>query len=210
MHNIILLSSFHKGNSDELYEIIEKIQPEIIFEELSHNVFTIIYAAGFVPESSEAFTIKKYLEKYPIKHFPVDTYPVNEADLFNGADIIWNNSIEYGKLWNELLLMIKQNGYYFLNSNNCIELLDKIKTIEEKVLLTINDVKLSREYKSEIDLNNNRENEMLQNIYDYSKQYQYTKAMFICGVKHKKSIIQKITELEKTLEFKLNWTFYNN
>jgi len=55
MYNIIILFSFHmergKCNSNELYRIIEKIQPEIIFEELPYDVFEIIYANGYIPES---------------------------------------------------------------------------------------------------------------------------------------------------------------
>ncbi len=213
MYNITLLSSFHKiigkCNPDELYKIIEEIRPEIIFEELSYNTFPIIYADGFIPESLEAFTIKEYLKKYPIKHFPVDTYPINETDLFNGADIISNKSIEYTKLWDEQVSMIQQGGYSFLNSNNCIELLERIRIIEENVLLEINNMKLSRDYKSEQELDDKRENEMLRNIYSFSKQYPYIKAMFICGAEHRNSIMQKITEIEAKEKLKLNWTFYN-
>ena len=214
MYNITLFCTAHveigKCNPDELYKIIEEVQPEIIFEELSLDTFSFVYADSYIPNTIEAITIKKYLRNYPIKHFPVDNYPINESDLFNGADEIAKKSIEYVKLWNEQVSMITRNGYNFLNSNASIELLDKIRNVEETVLLEINNLKLSREYKSESELHNKREYEMLRNIYNYSKQYPYNKAMLICGVEHRKPLKQKILEYETKENLKLNWTFYNN
>ena len=134
MHNIFLLSSFHKElgkcNSNELYKIIEEIRPEIIFEELPNDIFDIIYTKGYKPESLEAITIKKYLEKYHTQHIPVDTCEINEIDLFNRYDIIWNKSIEYQNCLNKQLSMVNQYGYSFLNSDDHAELLNKMHTIE--------------------------------------------------------------------------------
>lgn len=212
MYNITLLSSFHKNlgkcNPDELYKIIEEIQPEIIFEELSFDTFSFVYSDVYIPYTVEAITIKKYIENNPIKHFPVDTYPINETDLFNGADEIAKRSNEYVKLWNEQVSMITNYGYVFLNSNACIELLDKIRIAEEAVLLVINDEKFFRDFKSENELHNKRENEMIKNIFNYSKQYPYDKALLICGAEHRKQLRQKIQEYEAKEKLKLNWTFY--
>ena len=167
MYNITLLSSFHlihgKCNPDELYNIIEKIQPEIIFEELSNDGFRFIYSEGFQPKTIEAITIKRYLLKYPIKHFPVDNYPINEIDLLSDLQIILDNSREYHDLWNEILLKLTQSGYHFINSEECTNILNKINIVEETVLFEINNVKLLNEHKSEKALHCNRENEMLQN-----------------------------------------------
>jgi len=198
-----------KCNSNELYRIIEKIQPEIIFEELPYDVFEIIYANGYIPESLEAITNKKYLEKNQIEHIPVDTYEINETDLFNEFDLISNKSIEYAELLKQQLSMIIRNGFHFLNSDDCDELFDKIHIIEENVLLEINDARLSYQYKTEIELHDKRENEMLHNIYNYSKQYLFNKALFICGAEHRKSIMQKIQGYELKEKLKLNWTLYN-
>ena len=215
MYNITLLSSFHithgKCNPDELYKIIETIQPEIIFEELCFDTFHSTYSEGNTPNSIEAITIKRYLQKHSIKHFPVDTYPINETDLLSdsGAQVIWDNSSEYRELWKQQLSKIEQCGYSFINSNDCIETLDKIRIIEETVLSETNNVKLLNEYKTEKRLHDKRENEMLSNIYNYSKQYPYDKAMFICGAEHRKPLKQKIQEYETKENLKLNWTFFN-
>jgi hypothetical protein len=165
MYNITLLSSFHiehgKCNSEELYKIIEKINPEIIFEELSCQVFEIIYTEGYSPQSLEAISIKKYLKKFQIKHIPVDTYEKNESDFFNGYDIIANKSIAYTELFSQQLSMTSQCGYSFLNSNHFTELLDKMHRIEAHVLLELNDPKLSAQYKLDSEVHNKRDTEML-------------------------------------------------
>ncbi|WP_177180950.1 hypothetical protein [Parapedobacter koreensis] len=214
MYSITLLSSFHKllgkCNPDELYKIIEEIQPEIIFEELSPDTFSFVYADDYIPNTIEATAIKKYLRCYSIKHFPVDTYPIYKTDLFFGADEIAKRSAEYVRLWKEQVAMIKQEGHNFLNSDTCSERLDKIRVVEETVLSRINDLKLLREHKSESELHDKRETEMLRNIYNYSKQHLYNKAMFICGAEHREPIKAKIQEYEMEGELKLNWAFYNN
>ena len=50
MHNITVISTNHKEigkcNSEELYKIVESINPEVIFEELSGKLFEIIYNAN--------------------------------------------------------------------------------------------------------------------------------------------------------------------
>lgn len=214
MFNITLLSSFHKiygkCNPGELYKIIEEIQPEIIFEELSYGVFKIIYSGGYQPQTVEAITIKNYLQKYSIKHFPVDNYPIKESDLLSDAQIIWESSSEYRDLWNKKLLRLSQDGYKFLNSNDCTEMLDRIRIIEEAVLTQTNNEKLSNQHKAEKALHDKRENEMLRAIYNYSRQYQFDKALFICGAEHRKQLRQKTKEYEADDSLKLKWTFYND
>lgn len=213
MYNITLLSSFHKiygkCSPEGLYEILEQLQPEIIFEELSYDGFEIIYSPDYEPHTIEVITIKKYLQKYPIKHFPVDNYPINEADLLSDVQLIWEYSSEYRDLWNQKLLKLNQSGYYFLNSNECTEILNQLRIIEESVLTKANNVKLLNEHKKEKALHEKRENEMLRAIYSYGKLHPFDKAVFICGAEHRQPIKHKIKDYETKEEFKMNWTFFN-
>ncbi len=192
-----------------MYKIIEELQPEVIFEELSYDGFGIIYSQSYQPQTVEAITIKQYLQKYPIKHFPVDNYTINETDLLSDAQVIWDSSTEYQDIWNQKLLMLNQKGYNFINSNECTEILRRINNIEVTVLTEINNVKLLNEHKAEKALHHKRENEMLRNIYNYSKQYPFDKALFICGVEHRQPIRQKIKEYAAKENLNLKWTFYN-
>jgi hypothetical protein len=213
MFDITLLSSSHsihgKCNPEELYLIIEQLQPEVIFEELSYDGFEMIYSAGYQPQTVEAITIKKYLQKYPIKHLPVDNYPINEADLLSDAQLIWNYSSEYRDLWEQKLLRLSQNGYYFLNSDECTEIMNQLERIEEDVLKETNNVVLLNEHKKEKALHDKRENEMLRAIYNYVQQYTLDNAIFICGAQHRKAIKHKIKDYKIKDNFKLNWKFFN-
>lgn len=213
MRNVTLLSSFHislgRCNSGELYKIIEALQPDVIFEELPEDIFHRIYHGGYNPRSNEAITIKKYLEKYPTQHFPVDTSKRNEFDFFNEFDLISKRSAQYTELCVQQKLKIEQSGYSFLNSNSSIELLEKINELEERVLLEISNPRLLRQYRLDRETHEQREIEMLQSIYNYSKMYKYNNALFICGAEHRKPIMQKIKTFEEREELKLNWIFYS-
>ena len=213
MFNITLISSFHKihgkCNPEELYKIIEILQPNIIFEELSNNIFEILYSPNYQPETIESITIKKYLQQYPIKHFPVDNYPIKETDLLSDAQIIWDYSSEYRNLWIEKLKRLNVNGYYFLNSSECTDMFNKLATIEEMVLSETNNLKLLNEQKKEKILHDIREKEMLRTIYNIASQIPFDKAIFICGAEHRQGIMQKIEYFETTGNIKLNWTFFN-
>lgn len=213
LFNITLISSFHKihgeCNPKVLYNIIEKIQPDIIFEELSNEVFDIIYSPYFQPETIEAITIKKYLQQYPIKHFPVDNYPINETDLLSDAQIIWEYSSEYRDLWNKKLRRLNESGYYFLNSYECTDMLNKLATIEETVLSETNNLKLLNEHKREKEIHSIREFEMLRTIYNIASQFPFDNAIFISGAEHRQRIKQKIEDFHANGNLKLKWTYFN-
>ena len=80
MYNITLIGTNHrelgKCNSEELYKIIETINPDVIFEELSSDLFNIIYNANSPNSQPDVLTeikcVKKYLQNHKIKHVPVD------------------------------------------------------------------------------------------------------------------------------------------
>lgn len=213
MYNITLISSFHliqgKCNPDELYKILEKLQPQVIFEELSDKGFEIIYSPLYQPQTIEAIAIKRYLQQYPIKHFPVDNYPVSENDLLSDPKIIWDNSSDYRDLWIQLLKIISERGYYFLNSHECTEVLDRLATIEESVLSELNNLELLSQLNTEKSLHEKRETQMLRTIFSIANKYPFDKAIFICGAEHRQGIKMKIRDFEVNEQIKLNWTFFN-
>ena len=115
---------------------------------------------------------------------------------------------DYAILDNEKENLIAQEGFHFLNSNKFLEFSEKKEIMEKNImesevqknrLLSIYKLFYSQQY-------DYRENVMLQNIYNYSKENQYNKAVFLIGAEHQRSIVQKIKEHEKLSEIKLNWT----
>ncbi len=58
-----------------------------------------------------------------------------------------------------------------------------------------------------MNIKEDRENEMLKNIYSYCNQKKYENALFLVGAEHRWPLIEKISKLEKENELKLNWNF---
>ena len=80
MYSITLVSTLHrelgKCNSNELYKIIESINPDVIFEELTPDLFDKIYRITDIPgEPPELKAVRSYLKNHSIKRIPVDVLP---------------------------------------------------------------------------------------------------------------------------------------
>ncbi|MGY5353542.1 hypothetical protein [Wenyingzhuangia sp. IMCC45467] len=220
MYNITIISTNHsekgKCNSDELYKIIESINPELIFEEMHIDLFNIVYNGNFPKLPSDAplelKCVKKYIQNYNTKHFPVDIYSSphsskEEIYMFK----TFNKNENYNQLKNEYKSSISREGFNFLNSNKCLEFFERKSSLEKEIIESETyNRKLLDTYKKFNEVIKNRENGMIQNIYNYSKENQYNQAVFLLGAGHRKSIIKKTLQSEKGLEFKLKWKLFNH
>jgi len=215
MHNISLVSTLHselgKCNADELYKIIEQINPDVVFEELTPYLYDMVYIKGFYDESAplELKCISNYKLQHNIKNIPVDievnstlSNDVNRIlALFSKYDI-------YKEINIELKEKIELEGFDFLNSNECADLFEKQRRVERKIVEVVNNKHLNRIYKSFYEDQDFREIIMLNTIYTYSKLNNYNQAVFLIGAGHRSSIISKIKEYQLKEEIKLNWNFY--
>jgi hypothetical protein len=202
-----------KCNPNELYNILEEEKPEIIFEEFDISrtddeyYKSEYYEKGHYENqdiySIETIAIMRYLENHQVVHIPVDTYDVTYFPKDMYAKIS-NTSEEYSNLFRNILLS-GQQGFSYLNSIECSNLFERLHAIEEEVVRNLNDEKLSNAYKSWQLITDNRDNEMVKNIYHYSENHCYNNAIFIIGAEHKKSILDKIQEYGRKNELKLNW-----
>ena len=218
MYNITLIGTHHgelgKCNPDELYKIIELINPDVIFEELSSDLFNIIYNANSPNSQPDLLTeikcVKKYLQNHKIKHVPVDI----DIRYLSDNELNWMYDTfekydDYNKIDNEQSLLTAHHGFNFLNSDKNLYLSEQNNIAIKNILrIDTNKNELFRVHQLFIKQNDIRENAMLQNIYNYSKENQYTQAVFFLGCGHRKSIISKIAEYEKLSTIKLNWTIY--
>lgn len=218
MYNVTLISTFHgdlgECNADELHKIIDSISPDVIFEELPQDLFDRFYNKNDIPiESTEIKSVKLYLQTHNIKHIPVDIAPDSELSR-KEIDYMFDTVKKYNvyqQAEDDQKQMIASDGFSFLNSKKCEELFEK-KMMLEKYLIEsmLNKNQLLRIHKLFYEEQDTRENAMLKNIYDYSKEHKYDKAIFMLGAGHRKSIRQKIQEYELKENFKLNWTFYSD
>jgi hypothetical protein len=218
MYNITLVCTRHeelgKCNPIELYKIIESLNPEIVFEEIPPSYFEQYYIQK-TRNNLETDTISKYLETHKIEHIPVDSDDVPSESMFQKnarihkriegrADV---NGFHYRNFIDRHITHAKTYGFRYLNSINCSYHFDEIHDAIEKGLQKLGDDELFQFHELWKGIIENRDNEMLKNIYNYSKKNSYDKAIFTVGAAHRKSIMEKIEEYERKEEFKLNWTF---
>ena len=214
MHNISLVCTFHsetgKCNADELYKIIEEINPDVVFEELTPCLHDILYNKGIYDEAAptEFKCIRNYKLQHNIENIPVDIVVAstfsNDVDrmlaLFEKYDI-------YKEILIEQKNMIDQEGVDFLNSDDYSDMVEKQRAVERKIVEEINNRQLNRIYKSFFEDMEYRENFMLNTIYAYSQENDYGRAVFLIGAGHRRSIIQKVAEYQLREKIKLNWTY---
>ncbi|MEP4531494.1 MAG: hypothetical protein ABJ004_00300 [Cyclobacteriaceae bacterium] len=161
----------------------------------------------------EVKCIKDYLQVYNIEHIPVDDIAnPNRHPLERLMFEKFERDPVYRKIKYEHKLFKKQKGFYYLNSHECMDMVEKW-IFEEKRIVGFFDNQnntLLNTYKSFYKDVDNRENSMLKNIYNFSRENQYNQAVFLLGAGHRKSITKKITEYNKLEEVKLNWKMYSN
>lgn len=221
MYNITIILTRHEEwglcTSIELYKIIETICPEIIFEEIPPSFFDKYYITK-TKRNLESDTIIKYVEKYNIQHIPIDSDNVPPDLFFNDLQFLHKriegltdiNGFNYRTNTDTLSANIRMYGFPYLNSINCSNSQKGINDAIEKGVQTISDEKLDRILKQWKKVNENRENEMIKNIYSYSKLNQYNQAVFLIGYAHRNSIMQKINEFKEKETLKIKMMFYNN
>lgn len=216
MHTITLVCTTHEScgncNSFELFKIIESINPEVIFEELSQANSDRSYIDDklFTLETS---AIKMYRQFYTVKQVPVDTY--EQPQFFDERvdnmfdTICGNKSITecggFRDLVHQLISYKKQFGFGFLNSDLNDELLAKINTLEGTILELLNDNKLSETSRMKKEVIEKREETILNNIYEYSEAHEYSQAILFMGSGHRRGMIEKIRKYELGEGVKVNW-----
>lgn len=202
-------------NSYELYSIIKTIKPEIIFEELSYTNFDKSYNHGTV-RTLETDAVKLYLKDNSTEHVPVDTLPIPESydgDVEYMLDNIMNNSkipesFQLRKVMEKLHLLESLHGFSFLNSNYNNHLFKEINALTEEVLRIKNDDRLSSIYRLHKNILQKREDQILGNIYNYSKKNRYGTGLLLLGSGHRETILNKIKRYSNETQSDLEWMFW--
>lgn len=218
MYNITLISTVHtergRCNADELFKIIESIDPEVIFEESPAKLFDIVYSGyPIFDEVLEIKCIRKYLIAHDIRHIPVDIEGSSNLSTVESR-YMFNALAKYDvlkRIENEQKLLIEQGGFAYLNSKEYSELFDQKKSVEIELMgFSVNGDRLAEIHREFYQEQEYRENEMLQNIYNYSRDNPFDHAVFLIGAGHRRSIFEKVLNYQGVDHTRLNWTFYNS
>jgi len=209
MFNITFISTMHdkngKCNADELYNILKKERPEVVFLEALESTYsiydkTMFSSFGVYHRTLEIEAIQKYSEDSSFEYVP--SLDRGLSDLFNNKyERICENS-QFQKMVDEFNSLAKTNGFQFLNSQLCITIHQKMRMLETQLL---NHNELNDAVNADID---DYENSMIRNIYSYCRINQFEKAVFMCGSAHRQSIIEKIGSFNSKEKMDVNWVVY--
>lgn len=214
MQHITFVSTIHKAigecNLFTMQHILEQIGPQVTFEEMP-------LSSKELNKGLEGLTISTYSNFHKIERVFVDNYAIPPESFFEDYKSVIEhmeqlediNGLNFRQSSDKHKEHVRKYGFQYLNSIACININDEINNAIENGLLKLNNAKLLQAYQSWNDVNNNRENVMLQNIYKYSKEDRYERAIFTLGSGHRKSIMQKIEEFEAREELRLSWGLIN-
>lgn len=141
MYNITLISTVHKEigkcNSNELYKIIEFINPDVIFLEalkddcLSKYERLISSEFGICKERLELKSIQKYSTNHNFKYVPVLDVELSN-DLDTKIKIVSKNT-KYQQLIDNYTFLERIGGFQFLNSGKSIILQEEMRELENYI-----------------------------------------------------------------------------
>lgn len=208
MHNITFISTIHqesgKCNAEELYKIIERLSPEVIFLEAFYETYSESEEYSFSTwgqyhEKLEIAAIQKYSSNTSVEYVTVCENSLSDA--LKRKNKILRGNRELQRMVENLKYLAAENGFTFLNSLESINLLEEVRVLENRVLGRSE----AEKWEAAIDA---YENPMIQNIYSYCNNNHFSSAIFMCGAAHRKSIIEKMKEFNDQEEKSLNWEIF--
>lgn len=212
-NKITLISSSHYAlgelNSCELYKILIEINPEVIFEEIFFPRTKENICKYNIEKTVETIAINKYTNEHNVIHIPVD---YDYSCIIDDMNLLYENlektiSMKYREFNKKKSYQIGK-GFKSLNSDELICILDELKIIEKETIIDLRDEKITNIFNLWEKINNKREDEMIKNILKYSKENNYNNAVFIFGVAHKESILQKLRNYKDEYKLKIDWKLY--
>jgi pheromone shutdown protein TraB len=214
--NIYLISTVHrekgKCTSESLFEILDKIKPDVVFCETSKELFDS-FRQGNINTSLEFNAIDKLSKYHSFSFVAVDSFPqpdrIFRKQIEQLFDIIGLDKY-YSQAWSKNNKKTNLYGFEYLNSIENTQIFDEMSKREKKVISQLDNLEFKIAYQKWLQIIDNRENEMLENINSYVEHNEFEKAVFLCGAAHRKSIIEKIYKSKTKEQLKVSWTIFGN
>jgi hypothetical protein len=139
MNNITLISTVHKElgkcNSEELYDIIESLNPDVIFLEALEENYSkydqmLFSQYGIYKERLELKAIQKYSQNHTFEYVPV--LDIGLSDDFETKIKIVSENKDCQRLLDKYNLLEMGGGFQFLNSEKSIDLQEEMRTLEKQ------------------------------------------------------------------------------
>ncbi|MFD2726272.1 hypothetical protein [Hyunsoonleella rubra] len=204
MHHITFISTIHKEigkcNANELFKIMDKLNPEVIFLEAIDETYSeydkfLHSNYGVYHKKLEIAAIQKYNHNSSFQYVPVCA--IGLSDAFQKKIQLVTKHRELQILIDNFNYRAAEKGFYFLNSSECIRLQEEMRVLESQIL---NNNEMDKMVKEDIEA---YEKPMIENIHSYCKNNHFSAAIFMCGSAHRKSIIEKVNQMKSDIK----WSF---
>lgn len=218
MHKITLICTRHNSlglcNHSALYRIIETIKPQVIFEELPSSEFDNFYTTK-QKSTLESETIIEYKKKHSVTQVLVDSNNIPSNEFFTKYEQlirsvegrIDENGFTFRQLTDQHKSYTELYGFNYLNNKSCSIINTALYNTIEATLEVLQNEDLNTIFNNWKNTNSERENYMLNCIYDYCQTNNFSQAIFLIGSAHRQSIINKISDFQQSKPIKLNWQF---
>lgn len=214
MYNINLISTRHSPmgecNVNNLYNVLQYVQPDVIFQELppsSKSSGSLESKAVYLYryENMSRNIMVRLVDKEEV---PSDLFFNQLKDMFNKFDRL---NTENGQIYRFLMDADKRKvmefGFSYLNSQETENLNDERKSAIYTCINDLGNGSFLELYDKLSNIVVERDNEMIQNIYEYANSNSFINAVFLVGSAHRNNIIKTALDYNETSEIKLNWRF---
>jgi len=211
MSRITLISTRHKEhgkcNADELASIIREQRPEVIFVEAPKDLYSKsdrmrFEEFGVYHPKLEIGALQKLGSKYVARYMPVLDFPMTNLfdEIYGGIP----QSPELDLKSSEFDNLQFQKGFAFLNSQEGMAFHTCLRNL-------VNSLMPNKELLAEFDVKLNKyEDSMIANIYSYSKNNSFEKAVFLCGSAHRASLNEKFKSFEIREKLGIKWDLFGD
>ena len=200
VNTISLISTTHRekglANAGNLYSILQHINPEVIFIELPPDHYDY-YFTTYSRRTLESDSVNMYRKGNSVKIILVDS-KAPDSRLRDDIDYLFNkidsNSDYIESIEGHIYQFTCQYGFPYLNSKKHNEHLTAKKEEEFNTIKKLNDPKLIELYELWVNIHEQRENEMLHNIQEYTGKHSFNRAVLLVGSAHSHSILKKTND----------------
>jgi hypothetical protein len=194
MRKITIVCSAHREsgvcNSEELLRILRAIEPEIVFEEVRPADYDF-----YNTRTLEGRAITRYRDFKAFQRVPVDRYDLPHdlrAAIDSVLDHVEATSPEYCLLKEQSDIAVQLHGLHYLNGFAFESAIRRLSEIEDKAIREAGDQNLTRGLEMWRDIIQERETEMIGNIYEYCRENVFRTGVFLVGAAHKSGIVKAI------------------
>ncbi|PNQ73086.1 hypothetical protein C1T31_08840 [Hanstruepera neustonica] len=213
MSTLIVLGSAHSEGgactSEELYNIIQEIKPEVVFCEVSPEKLPQFLKRTDV-SSTEMEAIKRLINEESINVVPVD---VNEDPFDQRLEAMFSLFKRKMKVYinahNMSLNETYLKGFKFLNSVDSDKIFRDKNDMERYFIETVNNQELSNFYSDWLKWNDKRENQWINLVHNYFKINKPKVGVFLVGAGHRFRLIDKIENVKNRNKLLVSWDFFH-